>query len=66
MLEIGCGTGRNFPYLRRQVGPTGMVYGVDLSAGMLRRRLKAQFSAVKTTKIIWQNLPPAFAYVCYR
>jgi ubiquinone/menaquinone biosynthesis C-methylase UbiE len=37
VLEIGCGTGRNFPYLRRQVGPTGMVYGVDLSAGMLRR-----------------------------
>jgi ubiquinone/menaquinone biosynthesis C-methylase UbiE len=37
VLEIGCGTGRNFPYLRQQVGPTGMVYGVDLSAGMLRR-----------------------------
>jgi ubiquinone/menaquinone biosynthesis C-methylase UbiE len=37
VLEIGCGTGRNFPYLRRQVGATGTVYGVDLSAGMLRR-----------------------------
>ena len=35
-------------------------------AGMLRRRLKSQFSAVKTTKIIWRNVPPAFAYVCYR
>ena len=37
VLEIGCGTGRNFPYLRREVGETGMVYGVDLSAGMLQR-----------------------------
>jgi ubiquinone/menaquinone biosynthesis C-methylase UbiE len=37
VLEIGCGTGRNFPYLRSEVGETGMVYGVDLSAGMLQR-----------------------------
>jgi SAM-dependent methyltransferase len=37
VLEIGCGTGRNFPYLRQAVGPKGMIYGIDLSAGMLRR-----------------------------
>jgi demethylmenaquinone methyltransferase/2-methoxy-6-polyprenyl-1,4-benzoquinol methylase len=37
VLEIGCGTGRNFPYLCDAVGPTGKVYGVDLSGGMLRR-----------------------------
>ena len=37
MLEIGCGTGRNFPFLREAVGPTGTVYGVDLSSRMLRR-----------------------------
>jgi len=36
------------------------------AAGMLRRRLRAQFSAVKTTKTIWRNVPPAFAYVCFR
>ncbi len=37
VLEIGCGTGLNFPYLRSAVGPHGKIYGVDLSAGMLAR-----------------------------
>jgi ubiquinone/menaquinone biosynthesis C-methylase UbiE len=37
VLEIGCGTGRNFPFLREAVGPAGKIYGVDLSRGMLRR-----------------------------
>src|SRR5580700_12204237 len=36
VLEIGCGTGRNFPYLREAVGPAGRIYGVDISPGMLR------------------------------
>jgi demethylmenaquinone methyltransferase/2-methoxy-6-polyprenyl-1,4-benzoquinol methylase len=37
VLEIGCGTGRNFPHLREAVGPEGQIIGVDLSPGMLAR-----------------------------
>lgn len=36
VLEIGAGTGRNFPYLIDAVGPTGSVIGIDASQGMLR------------------------------
>jgi ubiquinone/menaquinone biosynthesis C-methylase UbiE len=35
VLEIGAGSGRNFPYLIEAVGPTGRVIAVDASAGML-------------------------------
>ena len=35
VLEIGCGTGRNLRLLRDGVGPTGLVIGVDATAGML-------------------------------
>ncbi len=37
VLEIGCGTGNSFPYLREAVGASGRVFGVDISAGMLRK-----------------------------
>ena len=35
VLDIGCGTGRNFPTLVERVGPRGRVVGVDDSPGML-------------------------------
>jgi ubiquinone/menaquinone biosynthesis C-methylase UbiE len=37
VLEVGCGTGRNFPALLRALGANGHLYGVDLSDGMLGR-----------------------------
>jgi ubiquinone/menaquinone biosynthesis C-methylase UbiE len=40
VLEIGAGTGRNFPYLLDAVGPTGTVIAVDASAGMLAEAQK--------------------------
>jgi demethylmenaquinone methyltransferase/2-methoxy-6-polyprenyl-1,4-benzoquinol methylase len=40
VLELGAGTGRNFPYLVEAVGPTGRVIAVDASPGMLREARK--------------------------
>lgn len=40
VVEIGCGTGRNFPLLERAVGPAGAVIAVDISRAMLRRAQK--------------------------
>ncbi len=40
VLEIGAGTGRNFPYLVEAVGPRGAVIAVDASPGMLAEARK--------------------------
>jgi demethylmenaquinone methyltransferase/2-methoxy-6-polyprenyl-1,4-benzoquinol methylase len=40
VLEMGAGTGRNFPYLVDAVGPNGKVIGVDASPGMLAEARK--------------------------
>jgi ubiquinone/menaquinone biosynthesis C-methylase UbiE len=36
-LDLGCGTGLSHPHLRRAVGPSGRVVGLDVSLAMLRR-----------------------------
>lgn len=37
VLEVGCGTGRNFAHLLNSIGPGGQLYGVDLSERMLEQ-----------------------------
>jgi demethylmenaquinone methyltransferase/2-methoxy-6-polyprenyl-1,4-benzoquinol methylase len=37
VVEIGCGTGKALVEMAAQTGISGLVLGVDLSAGMLRR-----------------------------
>jgi len=36
------------------------------AAWMLRRRLRENFSTISSTRIVWQNIPPAFAYICVK
>lgn len=35
VVELGCGTGLNFGYLQRVIGPQGKIIGVDLTDAML-------------------------------
>jgi ubiquinone/menaquinone biosynthesis C-methylase UbiE len=35
VVDVGCGTGLNFPLLQEAIGPEGRIIGVDLSAAML-------------------------------
>ena len=45
VVELGCGTGLNFPYLVQAVGSEGRIIGVDLTDAMLevaRERIKKE------------------------
>lgn len=37
IVDVGCGSGANFPHLVDRVGPHGRVVGVDLARGMVAR-----------------------------
>lgn len=37
VLDLGCGTGANLPYLRDAVGADGTVIGIDITEGMLEK-----------------------------
>ena len=50
VLEIGCGTGRNLPFLLEAVGPDGHIFGVDLSEGMLSKARQL------CTRRKWENV----------
>jgi demethylmenaquinone methyltransferase/2-methoxy-6-polyprenyl-1,4-benzoquinol methylase len=45
VVDLGCGTGLNFPLLQAFIGPRGTIVGVDMTDGMLdeaRARVTAQ------------------------
>lgn len=50
VLDLGCGTGLNFPILEKAVGKTGKIYGVDISKKMLR------IAKEKINKNGWENI----------
>ncbi len=50
VVDIGCGTGLNFPLLYEAVGPAGTIIGVDLSESMLEQAKQT----VESNQ--WQNV----------
>jgi ubiquinone/menaquinone biosynthesis C-methylase UbiE len=40
VVDIGCGTGLNFPLLQQAIGPKGRIIGVDLTDAMLDQARK--------------------------
>jgi demethylmenaquinone methyltransferase/2-methoxy-6-polyprenyl-1,4-benzoquinol methylase len=50
VVEIGCGTGKNLPFLVNAVRAEGKVYGIDVSENMLKR------AKVLAERNNWKNL----------
>ncbi|MDZ7885457.1 MAG: methyltransferase domain-containing protein [Mycobacterium sp.] len=45
VLDIGCGTGLNFPLIQERIGPSGSIVAVDASAQMLKQARRRAYSA---------------------
>lgn len=53
VVEIGCGTGINFPLFQQKVGSGGRVIGVDLTPEMLdQARMRAEHEGWKNVELI--------------
>ncbi|WP_137289952.1 class I SAM-dependent methyltransferase [Natronorubrum halophilum] len=52
VVEMGCGTGANLPYLREQVGSDGTVIGIDFTGPVLERarELTAEYDNVHVVR----------------
>jgi demethylmenaquinone methyltransferase/2-methoxy-6-polyprenyl-1,4-benzoquinol methylase len=57
VIELGCGTGLNFPYLMEQIGLEGRLIGVDLTPGMLDiARVRVERSGWKNVELIQSDV----------
>lgn len=50
VVEVGCGTGMNFPLILDRIGPTGQLIGVDLTDQMLYQAQK------RVERADWKNV----------
>ena len=57
VIELGCGTGLNFPFLMEQIGLKGRLIGVDLTPGMLDiARVRVERSGWKNVELIQSDI----------
>lgn len=50
VLDIGCGTGLNFPLIEDKIGPSGQVIGIDYTPAMLEQ------AAGRVERAGWRNV----------
>jgi S-adenosylmethionine-diacylgycerolhomoserine-N-methlytransferase len=50
VLDLGCGTGLNFPLLQQRIGPSGTIVGIDRSDRMLDQARR------RAAKAGWDNI----------
>ena len=57
VVDLGCGTGLNFPLLHAAVGPTGRIIGVDLTDAMLAKaRRRAANAGWRNVELVEADL----------
>ena len=57
VIELGCGTGLNFPFLMERIGEEGRLIGVDLTPGMLKiARDRVERSGWKNVELIQSDI----------
>lgn len=57
VVELGCGTGLNFPLIMKRIGPNGRLIGVDISSDMLAcARERAQRAEWNNVELIQTDL----------
>jgi demethylmenaquinone methyltransferase/2-methoxy-6-polyprenyl-1,4-benzoquinol methylase len=57
VIELGCGTGLNFPFLIEQIGAEGRLIGVDLTPGMIDiARVRVERSGWKNVELIHSDI----------
>jgi len=64
VIELGCGTGRNFPHLRNAVGDDGRLVGVEFSHRMFARAIDLTRRKRLDVELVQQDIsqcrvPPA-------
>ena len=50
VLDIGCGTGKNFPFIEERIGPSGSLIGLDCTPAMLEQ------AARRVEEGRWENV----------
>ncbi len=55
VLEVCIGTGANLPFIAQRIGPTGKIYGIDISEGMLAQAQKKLAAIPCPVKLRWGN-----------